>query len=218
MLRSWSTFRVSELSPAEGSGNWCGCLGTEAGAVSYVRFWNVKFCCLVAKLYLILHDPTDCSMQASLPFTISWILLKLMSTESVMPSNHLILCHLFLLLFSIFPYQGLFQWVRSSPGGQNIKASTSASVLPMNIQEWFSLGWMGWISLQSKGLSQVFSSTAAQFFGAQPSFQPPHPYHNLNASLLWLLASFMVQLSYPYMTTGKTTALSRRTFVGKFRG
>ena len=68
-----------------------------------------------------------------------------------------------------FPMSQLFAW-----GGQSIGVSVSASVLPMNIQDWSPLGWTGWISLQSKGLSRVFSNTTAQkhqFFGAQPSSQ-----------------------------------------------
>ena len=72
-------------------------------------------------------------------------------------------------------HQGLFKWVRSSHqsiGGQSIEVSASTSVLPMNIQDWFPLGWTGWISLQSKGLSRVFSITTVQkhqFFGTQLS-------------------------------------------------
>ena len=69
-------------------------------------------------------------------------------------------------------------------GGQSIGASTSASVLPMNIQDWFPLGWTGWISLQSKGLSRVFSNTTVQkhqFFGTQLSL------FILASSLLWIL-------------------------------
>ena len=72
--------------------------------------------------------------------------------------------------FDISQHQGLYKWVSSSSGGQSIGAS--ASVLPMNIQDWFPLGWIGWISLQSKGLSRVFSNTTVQkhqFFGAQLS-------------------------------------------------
>ena len=70
--------------------------------------------------------------------------------------------------------QGLFQWVNSTWGGQSIGVSASASVLPMNIQDWSLLGWTGWISLQSKGLSRVFSNTTVQkhqFFSAQLSSQ-----------------------------------------------
>ena len=94
----------------------------------------------------------------------------------VMPSNHLILCHPLLLRPSIFPqHQGLFQWVQFfASGGQSIGVSASASVLPMNIQDWFPLGWTGWISLQSKGLSRVFSNTTVQkhqFFSTPLSSQ-----------------------------------------------
>ena len=108
--------------------------------------------------------------QASLSFTNSQSLLKLMSIESVMPSNHLILCHPLLLLPSIFPNIRVF----SNESDLYIrwpKYGASASVLLMNIQDWSPLGWTGWISLQSKGLSRVFSSTTVQnhqLFGAQP--------------------------------------------------
>ena len=96
-----------------------------------------------------------------------------MYVESVILSNHLILCHTLLLLPSIFPtsesfpMSQLFLW-----GGQIIGVSTSASVLPVNIQGWFPLGLTGLISLLSKGLSRVFFSTTIQkhqFFGTQPS-------------------------------------------------
>ena len=92
-----------------------------------------------------------------------------MSTESVMPSNHLILYRPPLLLPLIFPSIRVFS---NEAGGQNIGVSASTSVLPMNIQDWFPLGWTGWISLQSKGLWRVFSNTTIQkhqFFGAQLS-------------------------------------------------
>ena len=82
-------------------------------------------------------------------------------------------------------------------GGQSTGVSASASVLSVNIQDWYPLGWPSWISLQSKGLSRVFSNTIVQnyqFFGTQLS---------------------LVQLSHPYMTTGKTIALTRRNFVNK---
>ena len=113
--------------------------------------------------------------QASLSFTIYQSLLKFMSNESVMPSNHLILCHPLLLLppippsIRVFPMSQLF-----ASGGQSIGVLASTSVLPMNTQNWSPLGWTGWISLQSKELSRVFSSPTVQkhqFFGAQPSSQ-----------------------------------------------
>ena len=91
--------------------------------------------------------------QASLSITNSRSLLKLMSIESVMPSNHLILCGLLLLPPSIFPSIRSFHMSQFfTSGGQSIGVSASASVLPMNIQDWFPLGWTGWIFLQSKGL------------------------------------------------------------------
>ena len=111
--------------------------------------------------------------QASLSFTISWNLLKLVSIVSVMPSSHLILCHPLFLLPSIFPSIRVFSVSRFFPSsGQSIGASGSASVLPVIIQGWFSLGLTGLISLLPTGLSRVLSSTTIQkhkFFSAQPS-------------------------------------------------
>ena len=113
--------------------------------------------------------PWNAAPQASLFFTISWSLLKLMSTEPVMPSNHLILCPL--LPPSIFPSIRVFSMSQLfASGGQSIEASASASVPPMNTQDWFPLGLTGLISLLPKGLSRVFSNTTAQkhqFFSAQ---------------------------------------------------
>ena len=117
--------------------------------------------------------PWTAAHQASLPFTISWNLLKLMSIESMMPSNRLILFLLSPLALNLAWGQGVFHWVGSShQGGQSIGAPASVSVLPANIQGRFPLGWTSWMSLQSKGLSRVLSSTTVQqhqFFGAQPS-------------------------------------------------
>ena len=101
--------------------------------------------------------------QAPISFTISQSFLKLMSIELMMLVNQLIICHLLLLLPSIFLSIRCFpvSWLFAS-GGQSIGASASVSVLPMNIQDWSPLGWTGWISLQSKGPSRVFSSTTVQ--------------------------------------------------------
>ena len=89
-----------------------------------------------------------------------------------------------------FPMSQLLAW-----GGQSIGVSASVSVLPMNTQDWSPLGWTGWISLGTlKSLLQ---------------------HHSSKASILWHSALFTVQLSHPYMTTGKTIALTRRIFVGK---
>ena len=125
-------------------------------------------------------------------------LLKLMSIESVVPSNHLFLCRP-LLLPSIFPSIRVY----SNESALCIRLpkywSLSFNISPSNEHPGLiSLGWTGWISLQSKGLSRVFSNTTVQkhqFFGTQ--------------------LSLYSTLSHPYMTTGKTIALTRWTFVGK---
>ena len=132
----------------------------------------VYCCCLLAKLCLTLCD----SMVSSTPgFPVLhhlWSLFKLMFIESVMLSNHLIPCSLFSFSLQSFPASGsfpmswLFAW-----DGQSIGASASVSVLPTNIQDWYSLGLTGLI-LGSKGLSRVFYNLTVQkhqFFNAQPS-------------------------------------------------
>ena len=92
-----------------------------------------------------------------------------------------------------FPASGSFPMSQFfASGGQSIRASISASVLQMNIQDWFPLGWTGWISLQSKGLSRVFSNTTVQ-----------------------QCCSLIVQLSHPYITTRKTIAVTIWIFVSK---
>ena len=134
--------------------------------------------------------------QASLSITYSQSLLIFMSIELMMPSNHLILCcpllqpSIFPSIRVSFPMSQFF-----TLGDQSIGASASASVFPMNIQDWFLLGLAGLISLLSKELSRVFSNTTVQkhqFFGAQLS--------------LW-------SNSYLYMTIGKPISLTRWTFV-----
>ena len=106
--------------------------------------------------------PWTAGHQAFLSITNSWSLLKLMPIELVMPSNHLILCCPLLppLIFHSIRVFQMSQFFAS--GGQSIGVSASTSVLPMSIQDWFPLGWTGWISLQSKGLSRVFSNTTVQ--------------------------------------------------------
>ena len=115
--------------------------------------------------------PWTAARQASLFITKSWSLFKLMSIELVMPFYQLNLCILFASCFQSFPASGSFQMSQFfASGGQSIGTSASASVLPMNIQDWFLLGWTGLFSLQSRGLSRVFFSTTVQkyqFFGAQ---------------------------------------------------
>ena len=126
------------------------------------------FCCSVAQLFSTLCETMD------ITFTISWRLLKLMSIESVMPSNHFILCHPLDSCLQSSPVSGSFPMNELFPsGGQSIGASASASGLPMDIQDWFLLGLTGLISLQSKGLSRIFSNTTVwkhQFFGLKRSW------------------------------------------------
>ena len=115
--------------------------------------------------------PWTAARQASLPITNSLSLLKLMSIELVMPFNHLILYHLLLLPPSIFPSIRVFL-NESALCIRCESIGVSASVLPMNIQDWFPLGWTCWICLTFKGLSRVFSNTTVQkhqFFSAQLS-------------------------------------------------
>ena len=117
--------------------------------------------------------PWTATCQAFLSIINSHSLLKLMSIGLVMPSNHLILCHPLLLLPSIFPSIRVFfnesvLCIRRTKFG----VSASTSVLPMNLQDWFLLGWTCWISLLSKGLSRVISNTTVQkhqFFSTQLS-------------------------------------------------
>ena len=122
-------------------------------------------------------------------------LLKFMSIESVMLSNF---CCLFSSCPQSFPASGSFpvsQFFAS--GGQSIGVLASAPVCPMNIQDWFPLRLTGWISLQSKGPKSLLQ------------------HHSSKASILQCSAFFMVQFSHLYMTTGKTIALTRWTFVSK---
>ena len=99
--------------------------------------------------------------------------------------------------FNLSQHQGLFKWVSSSHQCPKYGSFSFSIILPVNIQDWLPLGWTGWISLQSKGLSRVLSN------------------HSSKASVLRYLPLFTVQLSHPYMTTGKTIALTWWTFVSK---
>ena len=145
------------------------------------------FCCSVW-LFAI---PWTAACQASLSFTISQSLLKLMSI-------HLILCHPLLLLPSTFPSIRVFPMSQLFVlGGQRIGTSVSASVHPMNIHSWFPLGLTGFICLQSKGLSRVFSSTTIQkhqFFNAQPSLWSNFHIHT------WLQETPQLWLYRPLLT------------------
>ena len=143
--------------------------------------------------------PWTAARQASLSITNSWSLPKLMSTESVMPSTHLILCRYLLLLPSIFPRIRVF----SSESALHIRWpkywSFSFSISPSNEHPGlisFRMDWLDLLAIQGN-LKSLFQ------------------YHSPTASILRRSAFFIVQLSHPYMTTGKTTALTRQTFVDK---
>ena len=125
---------------------------------------SIKYICLLLFNPSVISDsmtPWTAGPQASLSFTISWRLLKLMSVESVMPSNHLIFCHPLLLLPSIFASIRVF----SNELALHIRwpnyRGFTFSILPMNIQGWFPLGLTSLIFLQSRGFSRV--SPATQF-------------------------------------------------------
>ena len=134
---------------------------------------------------LLLATPWTVACQVSLSFTISQTMLKLMSIELVMPSNYLILCRPLLLLPSIFPSIRVFSKELALHIRWPKHWSFSFSISPpVNIQDWFSLGFTGLISLLSKGLSRVFSGITAwkyQFFSTQSSLWSNSHFH------VWLL-------------------------------
>ena len=145
-------------------------------------------------------SPWIAAHQASLSITNSWSSLKLKSIELVMPSSHLILCRPLLLLPQSLPASESFPMSQLfASGGQSIGVSALASFLPKNTQDWSPLEWTGWLDL-----------LAVQ--GTLKSFLQ---HHSSKPSILQCSAFFTVQLSHPYLTTGKTIALTRQTFVGK---
>ena len=119
---------------------------------------------LVADLCLTLCTPWAAARQASLSITNSWSLLKVMSLESMTPSNHLILCHPLSFCPQSFPASGSLpiSWLFAS-GGQSIGVSASAPVILVNIQDWFPLGWFNLLAVQwTLTLKRVFSNTTVQ--------------------------------------------------------
>ena len=152
---------------------------------SWVRFSSVQS---LSHVWLF-ATPWITAHQASLSNTNSQSLLKLIHWVSdAIQLSHPLTCPS-PPTFNLSQHQSFLMSRLFASGGQSSGASTSASVLPINIQDWFPLGLTGVISLQSKGLSRVFSQD-----------------HSLKASILWWSAAFMVQFSYPYVTTGETMA------------
>ena len=136
--------------------------------------FSLNFCCRSVMSNSV--NPWSAPCQAPLSFIISQSLLKLMSIESMITSNYLLLCCPLHFLPSVFPSIRSFpmSWLFET-GGQNIGASALAWVLPINIQGWFPLELTDLLSLLSKWLSRVFSSTTVQkyqFFSAWLSLQP----------------------------------------------
>ena len=163
----------------------------------YVWIWVVAVQLLSGVWFLVI--PWTAAHHASLSFTISQSLLKLTSIELVMPSNHLILCHPLLLLPSIFP---------------KISVSSNESVLCIRYPKY----WIFSLSISpSKEYSGLISSRIDWFclLAVQDTLKSLLQHHNSKGSILWHSAFFMVRLSHPYMTTGKTIVLTRQTFVGK---
>ena len=153
----------------------------------------------VAQLCPTLCDPMDCSTAGFLSITNSWSLLKLMSTESVMPSNHLILCHPLFLLPSILP---------------SIRVFSNESTLRMRWPKYWSFSFRISPSSVYSGLIS-FKMDWFDLFAVQGTLRSLLQHHSSKASILRCSAFFTVQLSHPYMTTGKTIALTRWIFVGK---
>ena len=123
---------------------------------------NPLFNSVISCVVWLFATPWTAALQTSLSITNSWSMLKLMSIESVMPSNLLILCLPFSSCLQSFPASGSFQMSQFfTSGGQSIGVSAPTSVLPMNIQDWSPLGWTGWISLLSKDSQE--SSPTPQF-------------------------------------------------------
>ena len=156
-------------------------------------------CCSVTKSCLTLCDPMECPRQASLSITNSQNLPKLMSIESVMPSNHLILCYLLLLPPSIFLGIGVF---------------SNESALCIRWPKYCSFSFSISLSNKHSGLIS-FSMNWLDLLVVQGTLRSLLQHHSSKASVLWYSAFFIVQLSHPYMTTGKTIASTSQTFVDK---
>ena len=159
-------------------------------AVSIVAVQSVS----LVRLFV---TPWTVALQASLSFTISWSLLKFMSIESVMPSNHLILCCPLLLLPSIFP---------------GIRVFSNESVLRIRWLKYRNFSFSISPSNEYSGLIS-FRMDWLDLLAVQGTLKSLLQHHSSKASVLWCSTFFIVQLSHSYMTTGKTIALTRWTFV-----
>ena len=155
---------------------------------------SVQFSCVQ-----LFATPWTIACQASLSITNCWSLPKLLSIESVMPFNHLILCCPLFLLPSIFP---------------SIRVFSNESALHIRWPKYWSFSFNISRSSEHSGLIS-FRMDWLDFFAVQGTLKNLHQHHSSKASILWCSVFFIVQLSHPYMTNGKTRALSRQTFAGK---
>ena len=171
-------------------------LGRRNADLYYESFKRLQFSS-VTQSHPTLCNPMDCSTPGRPVITNSRSLLKLMSIELVMPSNHLILCHPLLLPPSIFP--SIF---------------SNGSALPIRWPKYWSFSSSISPSNECSGLVS-FRIDQLDFFAVQGTLKSLLQHHSSKASILWHSAFFMVQLSHPYKNTGKTIALTRWTFVGK---
>ena len=174
---------------------WSG--NTDSKTLDYQRT-NPQFSS-VAQSCQTLCAPCTAARQASLSVTNSQSLLKLMSLESVMPFNHLILCHPLLLLPSIFP---------------SIRVFSNELVLHIRWAKYWRFSFSISPSNEYSGLTSL-RMVWLDLLVVQGTLKSLLQHHSSKASILWHSAFFIVQLSHPYMTTGKTIALTRWTFVGK---
>jgi len=178
--------------------SWVACWYTHYEKIRHARPILVEFCCSVSHVWLF-ATPLTAAYQAPLSFTTSWSLLKLMSIELVIPSNHLILCHPLLLLPSIFP---------------SIRVLSNESVLHIRWPKYWSFSFSISPSKEYSGLISV-KMDWLDLLAVQGTLKNLLQHHSSKASILQRSAFFIVQLLHPYMTTGKTIALTRWTFVGK---
>ena len=159
-----------------------------------------------SSIHLLIPDqlfvtPWTATLQASMSITNSWSLFKLMSIESVMPSNHLILCHPLLLSPTIFP---------------SIRVFSSESALCIRQPKYWSFSFNISPFNEHSGLIS-FRMDSLDLLAVQGTLKSLLKHHSSEASILYCSAFLIVQLSHPYMTTGKTIALTRWTFFGKVR-
>ena len=167
--------------------------------INYSNHCNIfQFSSVVQSCPTICH-PRTAARQVSLSITNSWSLLRLMSIESVMTSNHLILCHTLLLLTSIFP---------------SIRVFSNESVLCIRWPNYWSFNFSISSSNEYSGLIS-FRMDWSDLLAVQGTLKSLLQHHSSKASILQHSAFFIVQLSHPYMTTGKTIALTRQNSVGK---